>query len=373
MNSSEHEPEVKASLLSAFDLSFLKAAGTFLGVIGSGGGGFAALAFAIGYLAIKKKDELIGLPTTQSDPTSYIRTGALFFSNSAYFLLAATYKLLVALALLALLLALFLVAAKAFRWPRSRRTSRNGQVSGRSPSRGWFLPAAYALLLVLALCTLSLQTAAFDSQNRNLLYKVISDREAKLQRAASGVPALASPAAADVLVWPPWERPLARRINTLLRHPQGRDFLQLFYGQQLTLVLAVLYGAVICRQKHKRRASRIEHLGRTSPEWRPYRVAQVLTPFLYLAVLALLVNLPAAYGVLCLPTNGALVIVRETEQPTPSSGTLLSDLSSGSKEIWLLDEDNGMFILNLVDRSRVRDVTLLGDITDNFLAIEDPQ
>jgi hypothetical protein len=374
MNGADHEAEVKPALLSAFDLNALKSAGTFLGIIGSGSGGFAALSFGIGYLAIKKHDELIGLPTTLADPTSYIRTGALFFSNSAYFLLAATYKLLVVLALVALLLLLVLLVARKTPLFRSLRARRKTKTPAGSPSRGWLLPTSYILLLALALCALALQTAAFDPQNRNLLYQVIADRQARLEQNPASPPAPVKPKAESVLGWPPRGESLAGRINALLRHPQGRDTLQVFYGQQLAVVLVLIYGVVICRVKRKQWEARMEAAG-TPRDRRPYKIVQGLAPFVYLVALVLLLNLPSAYGVLCLPTNAALVRVSVTgaEGDTEAvSGTLLSDLSGGGKEIWLLGGNQDKFVLTVLDRGKVTDITLMGEVTDNFLAIEDP-
>jgi len=373
VNDAAPETEAKATLLSAFDLSYLKAAATVLGVIGSGSGVFAALSFGIGYLAIKKQGDLIGLPMTVSDPTSYIRTGALFFSNSTYFLLAATYRILVLIAAIGLLLALFIVIAKKISRFRLPKALRKVTTLVASLPRGWRLPATYALLLVLGLCTLSLQTAAFDPQNKNLLYQVISDREARLAPTSNNQStSVKTGMPTNVLVWPPWQDSLADRINERLRHPRGRDSLQLFYGQQFALVLAILYGVVACRLKRKQ----IERLGSVAPEWRPFRVAQSLSPFVLLVALALIVNLPAVYGVLCLPTKAARVhvlLVGPKGKVETKSGALMSDLSSGSKEIWLLTEKQGNFYLSVLDRAQLRAITLMRGSTDNFLAVDNSE
>jgi hypothetical protein len=358
-------------------LSYLKAAATLLGVIGSAGGVFAALSFGIGYLAIKKQDELIGLPTTLSDPTTYIRTGALFFSNSTYFLLSATYRLFVLIVVITLLLALFIGATKKIRHFPLRRIFSKGTILMSSLPQGWLLPASYVLLLVLALCTLSLQTAAFDPQNRNLLYQVISDREAKLaQRTDTQSMSVKEADQENLLVLPPWRESLADRINARLRHPQGRGSLQLMYGQQLALVLVVLYGLVVCRLKRKQQLHRIEQLGSTSSEWMSFRIAQSLSPLVLLVALALVVNLPTVYGILCLPTRAAMVrvsVVGSKGTGETRSGTLISDLSSGSREIWLLSENQGKFNLGVLDRAQLRSITLMGEGTDNFLAVENPE
>ncbi len=44
-------PEGSFPIATVLDLRVLKAAGSFLGIVGAGGGGFAAFSFGIGYLA----------------------------------------------------------------------------------------------------------------------------------------------------------------------------------------------------------------------------------------------------------------------------------------------------------------------------------
>src|SRR5437763_1205653 len=79
------------------DTTALKAAASFLGIVSTGGGGFATLSFAIGYLATKEHDEMVGLPTTITSYTKYVRTGALFFYDSLHCILTtpALYFLIV--------------------------------------------------------------------------------------------------------------------------------------------------------------------------------------------------------------------------------------------------------------------------------------
>ena len=75
---------------SLTDFDTLKSAGTVLGIISASGGILAALSFGIGYLAITERDAVVGLPTTVVDYSTYVRTGALFFSTSLFHLFSAS-------------------------------------------------------------------------------------------------------------------------------------------------------------------------------------------------------------------------------------------------------------------------------------------
>src|SRR5512138_3698884 len=70
---------------------------TYVGISGVGGGGFAALCFGIGFLAIRSHDEMLGLPVRVSANVATVRTGAVFFLDSLFYVLYGFWKALAAL------------------------------------------------------------------------------------------------------------------------------------------------------------------------------------------------------------------------------------------------------------------------------------
>src|SRR5437660_8311600 len=100
----EAPPEKVSSRSAMSDFISLQNLAIYLRIAGAGGGGFAALCFGIGYLAIKNHDHMIGLPSGIASNTAYIRTGALFFTNSFYYVLTATFFLFVVACVMSLVI-----------------------------------------------------------------------------------------------------------------------------------------------------------------------------------------------------------------------------------------------------------------------------
>ncbi len=340
----EAEPE-QSALLAALDVRLLKAAGSFLGVVGTAGGGFAALSFGTGYLAVKAHDAMVGIPTI-ADYTTYIRTGSLFLPSSVYLLSRGATPLL-------LLLCLGIGAFAVLPFLGGDRKDIGG---GRGE---WVLfVLVQALLLALAVWVLSAQVGAFDPRNKNLLYHLV-------------VPDAAAAASPPPVSWWHLAERSARDIRAELVSPEGTRP-QRRYGRQLGLAVLFMAGVLGVRQWRARRRLR----PRTGTSADPLPMAeQVVDWFLYplLCVLgvAILANLPSTYGVLCLPTDGAWVEIK-TEPPGPCGfgGYLLSDLSTETSEVWLLGREGDDIVLRSCARGSIRMIAVTGQYSPNFLAPE---
>ena len=163
MKESQSTSQSSGESFSIQDL--IKWIGQFIGLVGGGGAGFTALAFGVGYLAIKNHDAMLGLPTTISSYESYVRTGALFFPNSVQYLisgLSAYGWVAFTVTIIAIVIPLLL-----YKWPP--RFDDNIKAMG--------LLVAYAFVILLAFLSCQRQIAVLHPVNKDLLFKEAHDAE----------------------------------------------------------------------------------------------------------------------------------------------------------------------------------------------------
>ncbi len=311
--SEESKPEPVASTQDKTLSYWLSFVGKYTGIIGGGGAGFAALSFGIGYLAVKSHDAMLGLPTTLSNYESYVRIGALFFSNSLYSLVTTSTTIPKATLIAALLV--FVVALVL-----------SSHLSRRKPL--WlikiplgYLIIAYALISFAAFLSTERISATLHPDNKSLLLKL--PEEVK----ATGY---------------------AKRIYDLLRKEGGADELQREYSLHLAQTVALLYGAFVLYRWRKKVIG--SHSDATSDEVsspdRPvamYISDWTLRPLLYTLLIFHLILLPSSYGVLCLSNEyPQAFIVLEGGNSPEDSGFLLSDMSVDLPEIvWVQPDETG--------------------------------
>jgi hypothetical protein len=296
-------------------LQALKSAAQFVGLIGGGGAGFAGLAFGIGYLATKHHDAMLGLPTTTTDTTTYVRTGALFFTQTLHDLvavLAAWTRVPSPEGWAGALVAALLVVAVAW-WQRARLA----QLAHNLDRAAWLLlVVGWVLIFGIALIYLPHHLAALDAGNKNLLFE---QRE------------LSSTAAA--------------RVRQQLRDERGEQRLHHLYGTQWAITVALALSLVMLRQWRNRIAA-------TGPENPLVSAAQAgvrsldwtIAPASYFVVGAMLLTTPANYGVLAMSSSLPCVQLfganpDDEEQALGEPGYLVSDLSSEKARIAVLRWD----------------------------------
>ncbi len=366
----ETSADTESIFLALFEVKALKAAVSFFGVIGAGGGGFATLAFGIGYLAIKKHDAMIGLPTTVVDITTYVRTGAMFFSNTLVLIFSTptTYALIGVILVIA-----FAVAVR--RYQQEQADSSDPAPSGDDRAGKQFL-AVFALQLLLfafAIVLINVQTATLHPDNTNVINQMLRDRQIELKSTDD------SDQQSEVKSLPKsilfsFQSSLSTRVNNALRHIEGRPKLQQFFGDQIVLIVLLLslFLALRIWRKRWREIDRMSWDRIFSPWWSSMTDTGVYA-MLYFLTLAILLNVPTTYGVLVLPTEGVHVEL-ETKDGEEGTGILLTDMSSQGDTVWLLGKQsagrNVRAKLLAFDRSEVSVLVLTGQITPNYLAID---
>jgi len=348
-NSAENGKHHQA--VDLLDPRLLKAAGQFLGIVGAGGGGFAALTFGIGYLAVKNQDAMIGMPTLSLNYTTYLRIGALFFPNSLYYLFTSTANYLLGGCLVLLLT--FLVLDRIARRLRLRPALERIWRVLSSGSMRWILFAgSHVVLLLLAVIVLRAQLASFDPVNKNLLYSQLINEEPQPQDSTqlSLVDSVCTLPKLNALLVCRSTHDIAEAIKEKLTETDGASWLHSYYGQQLGLVILLLYCAFVLR-RWRLGLKRIPGLPSLSPiDW-------VVSPILVGLVALLVVNTPASYGVLCLsPSRLNVVITTENESASPAF--LFSDLSTEPKEIWTGDRDGKRWVFTVHSREDIRGITV---------------
>jgi hypothetical protein len=330
-------------------LNTLKSVGQFVGVVGGGGAGFAGLAFGIGYLALKHHDAMMGMPTTTTDNSSYVRTGALFFTQSLHDVVDAVAAsgpralwVIGIGAVVSGLLWLFDVPGRVARW----KPDWVGQVPV-SKVRFAFLLVASVVLLLVSVRSLPSHLAPLDIGNQNLLFE---------QRGVSGV---------------------AKVVNDLLRSEQGEQALHRLYGRQLGIVLALALGAFLLYRWRWSRKTETQESGVEAEAGRSTLLLVVLDwvvhPALFAVIAALLVSMPANYGVLAMSTSLPCVHLyaapRSSGELTPMGdpGFLVSDLSSEATTIGILrwDIERRSYFVDLHPRSEMKQIEVRGCTVTN--------
>lgn len=346
-----------------FDASWIRQAITYIGVTGAGGGGFAALCFGIGFLATRHHDEMLGLPSRATAYGAMVRTGAMFFPNSLYYLLVGTWKAVAAGAVLAMVAwVLYGEVAPALR----KRAPRLPAVVVRG-SRGVSFLVIHSFLLFFALVLFEDRAATLHPENRHLLLDRSSgarlgppDRApvpggSPAQRAQRAGPVTFTAArAADYFVL---DRLAAKaeRVNGELR--QDSEVARKHYGQSVAfLTLLVILLAVEYLYWRDRSSFRLLQL--------------IIRPVLYVLAVTLLVTLPAAYGVLWMSKDAIYVEITTTPSDPPITGYLLTDISGDEPDVWTLALADTTFAMRVFKRESISEIRLLPYAsTDNLLSV----
>ncbi len=340
-------PTTGATAPKLFDPGWLKQALTYVGVAGVGGSGFAALCFGIGFLAIRHHDEMLGLPSRTTAYGAMVRAGALFFPNSLYYVLIGTWKAVAVLFVLALMTWPFQDAiGRALRAGTARLP-----VAVRSSSNRVSFLIAHALLLGLGLLLFEDRAATLHPTNRHLLLDKPVTQAAKV---ATPAPLVAS---AGSLRYFAWERlsKKAARIGTELR--SDAETTRRHYGQSVAL-LGVLVALLMFELAF----------------WRELRfvlLRWLIRPILYVLAGALVITLPAAYGVLWIPNNATYVEITTTAASEPPvTGYLLTDISGDEPDVWTLALADTTFAMRVFKRESISEIRVLADAsTENLLGV----
>ena len=332
-----------------FDAGWLKQALTYVGVAGVGGGGFAALCFGIGFLAIRHHDEMLGLPSRTTAYGAMVRAGALFFPNSLYYVLIGTWKAVAVLFVLALMTWPFQDAIAG----ALRACSARLPVAVRNSSNRVSFLLVHALLLGLGLMLFEDRAAMLHPTNRHLLLDRPATRAATL---ANPAPLVAS-ASAGSLRYFAWERlsKKAARIGAELR--SDAEITRRHYGQSVAL-LGLLVALLVFELVFWRELSLL-------------LLRWLLRPILYVLTGALIITLPAAYGVLWIPNNATYVEITTaaTSEP-PVTGYLLTDISGDEPDVWTLTLADTTFAMRVFKRESISEIRVLADAsTENLLGV----
>ena len=285
-------------------LDRLKQVGEVVGVVGGMGAAFAGLAFGIGYIATKHHDEMLGIPTTTTDYTTYVRTGSLFFTQSLHDVVNVIAGAVPGwVVILGTLTTLFIAV-----WLLRRYGSKFAQWLGQVSVQRWLVCLGFVLVLVMALSRMYSFVAPLDAGNSSLLFE---------QRPIEGA---------------------AKAVNDLLRSDKGEQELHRLYGLRWALVLGLLLSATALNRSRARippdpPASRMLSL-----------VDRAIRPAAYAAVFLLLATTPAIYGVMAMSTSLPCVQLYKAgpeikPPPLGQPGYLFSDLSSEKASVLILRWD----------------------------------
>jgi hypothetical protein len=232
------------------------------------------------------------------------------------------------------------------------------------------------LLFVFALLLINVQTATLHPENTNVIHQMLHERFEVLQDNSDSDGESKTRALPDSILFSQEDK-LTKRINSALRHIDGRPKLQEFYGDQVVLIVVLLslfFSLRVWRKRWQLTARDSWH--RIFGPWWASVSDTGLFVLLYILALAILVNIPTTYGVLVLPTEGAQIRL-ETTDDEKGSGILLTDMSSQGDTVWILSkekvgEDDPKVRPKLLafERSKISEVVLIGQITPNYLAID---
>ena len=366
----QNDQTTQSVFLSLFEVKAFKAAANFFGVVGAGGGGFATLAFGIGYLAIKKHDAMVGLPTTVIDITTYVRTGAMFFSNTLVLICSTPTTYVLIGLILSIALA---VAVRRYQLERANIASSTPSGGGHAGKQFLGVFTLQLLLFVFALLLINVQSATLHPDNTNVIAQMLRDRQTELDADEDTDPQSEADHLPASVLYSLDDR-LSIRVNNALRHIDGRAKLQQFFGDQIVLILLLMSLFAALRVWRKRwQAVHSESWDRIFGPWWSSMTDTAVYVMLYVLTLAIMLNIPSTYGVLVLPTEGAQVTVVTTDDDE-GSGILLTDMSSQGDTVWILGKERaGSKVrpkLLAFDRSKVSEVVLIGQTTRNYLAID---
>jgi hypothetical protein len=234
------------------------------------------------------------------------------------------------------------VAIRTFlHWLGEALSSDDGQ-------RNVALALSYAAVLSACLWYLPSQVAPLHPVNRDLLWAAQSIGR---RPTAEEVTSPEGQAVADVA--PPEN---ALRIHDLLRSDTGKGGLQSLYARQIAVLLLLLYGLLVLERWRKAiKKDRHDVPGvvtgseRTAKAPSPHWMAvtdRVLRPALCAVLVAILVTLPANYGVLGMSTDYPcvqLTVNRDGTDRMVEPGYLWSDLSADISHIVILDRERNKY------------------------------
>lgn len=272
----------------------------FLGIVGGAGGGFAALAFGIGYLATKGHDAMLGLPTTTTSYTAYVRTGALFFPGTVHDVAQVvasrtTDRVVIAAFIGAVVIGLVLLAWRA-----------PAAVLRKPTTQSVLFSASYAAVVILVLLYLPYHIAPLQQRNTGLLF----------QAAVVGDP-----------------------LNAALRREdlQSTERLHERYGKQCATVLALGYVAYALMRWRRRLGAAPSLAGWVATaDW-------LARPLVYTALAGCVMSIPTLYGALAVPKAPCVQpTVATSEQDRGGSlkghGLLWSDMSVDTSQVIILEK-----------------------------------
>ncbi|MDB4874672.1 MAG: hypothetical protein JWM41_1118 [Gemmatimonadetes bacterium] len=349
----------------------LAVAGTVLG----------ALAFGVGYLAVKQHDETLGVISTTSYAL-YVRTGVEFLPRTlqamALFLGTSFVPVLILV-----LLVTAIAAARAFVPASTNAGPTTGTGTGTSttmttttttaPSRmsrvleAWPLVRTLlvAVLLVGGVAMLSSQLAPLDSINTGLLLDTYHPEYERFGTEASEVYGLLHRPAVDSSRLKPGGGHTATATSQLFIKYGRKAFLTAMFVY-LTALVSASKPATVPPPEPK-------PLLRSAPLRATQR--KVLEPMLMLLCGVMVLSLPLLYGVLCIPTALPCVdlvtpsIKRQKDSELPARA--LSDLSGDIKEIVLFrwgDQAEGQaYTLERVGAQQVTQVNGTRCVEGNML------
>ncbi len=286
-------------------LERLKRVAEIVGVVGGMGAAATGVAFGIGYLATKHHDEMLGVPTTTTDYTTYVRTGAIFLTQSLHDLVEVIAKSVPPWWVLALVALVTCVGI----WLLSRFGQRVITFTSQAVIQRWLLNVAFLAVFLGAIAYLPTYFAPLDEGNKSLLFD---------QRPVQGE---------------------AKAVNDYLRAEEGEQQLHYLYGTQATLVLGLVLAVALLR----RWRARIH----AQPPSAPLSLLDRTIPSASYVIVAILVlTIPAIYGVIAMSTSLPCVQLYKGgkgSQPTElgDPGYLVSDLSSEKAKVAILRWDLG--------------------------------
>ncbi len=344
---------------------------SYVGIAGAGGSGFALLCFGIGFLAVRHHDEMLGLPSRATAYGAMVRTGAMFFPNSLYYLLVGAWKGLAAAAGLVLL-------ASVLQDPIARLAQRHAPKTPTALSRfsrGTSFLVIHSFLLFFALVLFEDRAAMLHPANRHLLL----DRSAEPAiPPAEGTPVGAPPRApiaegrgptdftavraARYFVMDRLKGKTAWVNRELLQDEEAaadpndeQEVARKHYGLSLAL-LALLVVLLAVERAWWHGPPPLQ------------RIESIVRPVLYVLAVTLVVTLPAAYGVLWMPRGATWVEITAPPEP-PTAGYLLTDISGDEPDVWTLTLSDTTFTLRVFKRESISEIRIQSaPSTSNLLA-----